>query len=200
MAEIRLLAAVPVSLSGAPLRRSIALSFLVACSLALASCGARTVTNHAETEGIYVNAGPLTYQVQISRQLNARDVEDGAYLRGLKPAERRLSPQQTWFGVFMRVSNETKRTFTTAGDFSITDSQGTKYAPIVVPASNPFAYRQTLLHAGHIFPTPNSVAGEGVIQGSLVLFKLPFASFENRPLELHIVASPKQEATINLDV
>ena len=64
---------------------------LAVASLALLSglpaCGNRhEVITDAETEGPYLNLGPLKYQVQISRQLNPDDLEDRVYLRGL-PAD-----------------------------------------------------------------------------------------------------------------
>ncbi len=54
----------------------------------------------------YLNVGPLIYEVQLSRELNPYDTEDSTYLSGLTPAQRKLSPGEEWFAVFLQVYNE----------------------------------------------------------------------------------------------
>ena len=53
-----------------------------------------------------------------------------------------------------------------------------------------------------VVPSPNSPAGEGVIQGSLILFKLTTEALANRPLEFKIAspARPDDVGTVDLDV
>ena len=52
--------------------------------LALGACGHKEAHPHfADNEGVYVDAGPLTYQVQLSRELNPSNIEDQRYLSGL---------------------------------------------------------------------------------------------------------------------
>src|SRR5690606_38371032 len=63
------------------LRRVLALTAVSALALPLAACGNKEeVVTHGHTEGSYLNVGNLTYQVQISRQLNPADVTDRSYL------------------------------------------------------------------------------------------------------------------------
>jgi hypothetical protein len=69
-------------------------------------------------------------------------------------------------------------------------------------ANNPFAYRAKRMAPNTLIPVTDSVAAESTIQGSLLLFKIPYASLENRPLEL-LITSPgpaPPEGSVNLDV
>lgn len=190
------------------MRRLRTLLLLIALPLVvgLAGCGNKMDTRTlGETEGVYVDVADLVYQVQISRVLNPDDPEDRAYLRGLPPGESRLEPGETWFGVFMRVSNETKQTHKPASSFRIVDTEEAEYEPIDLdPEANPFAYQPDPLRGGAVYPDSESVAAGGPIQGSLVLFKVRFTSLNNRPLELFIdgpLPPPLREsAVVDLDV
>jgi hypothetical protein len=181
--------------------RKLALALLaLAAVLALAACGNKQkVTTTGDTEGANLNVGPLTYQVQISRQLNPRDPEDRSYLQGIGPALSRLPTGQTWFGIFVRVANEGNDTHPATSDFAITDTQNHVYHPVPQVPGNPFTYRPGPVASGGLIPQPDTVASEGVIQGSLVLFKLPLATLDNRPLELEI-SQGRKSARVTLDV
>jgi hypothetical protein len=177
---------------------------LAVAVLALAGCGNKQAqTLHGDTEGAYLDLGGLKYQVQISRLLNPNSIEDRAYLVGLNAGQRRLPPGQQWFGVFMRVENAGKqKNVRAATDFEIVDTQNNKFRPIPLAPVNVFAYRGGTLNPADVVPPPDSPAGQGSIQGSLLLFKIPVANFENRPLELEIrsSAAPGKTATVDLDV
>jgi hypothetical protein len=185
-------------------RTPIAALIALAAAIPLAGCGRKSETTFAPTEGIYINVGPLIYQVQISRQLNPSDVEDARYLEGLSPAERKLAPDQTWFAVFIRVQNERGSAHPSAANFEIADTVGNVYRPIPLPSSNPFVYRPGIVppHSG-VLPTPDSTAASGPIQGSMLLFKVTTASLSNRPLELTIhspTAAKPAVGRVELDV
>ena len=68
--------------------------------------------------------------------------------------------------------------------------------------NNPFAYQPATLAPKGIIPAPDSIAGEGVIQGSLLLFKVDIADLQNRPLEFRISNSdrPDEVGVVDLDV
>jgi hypothetical protein len=72
------------------------------------------------------------------------------------------------------------------GDFEIEDSRGSKFEPIVLPASNVFAYRARPLAKGDCIPASGSAASTSPTGGALLVFRLPVAATENRPLELSI--------------
>jgi hypothetical protein len=182
--------------------RSITLVLLAFAALALGACGNKeSRTTHGDTEGIYVDVGPLKYQVQISRLLNPNDPEDKGYLIDL-PAGQTLNPKEQWFAVFMRVENGSHHTAPIADQYKIVDTEGNEYTPIQMGPKNVFTYRTRQLGGNSVFPIPGSPAAENTIQGAMLLFKIPVANFENRPLVLDIRSSavPNEVATVDLDV
>ena len=56
----------------------------------------------------YFWSGPVTYQVQVSRQLNPFSFSDVQYLAGVKDAQQ-LGPNEFWYGVFLWAKNQTNR-------------------------------------------------------------------------------------------
>jgi hypothetical protein len=186
------------------MRRLLPSIAVVVLALAAAGCGNKQATTlHGDTEGTYLDLGGLKYQVQISRLLNPNSVEDRAYLIGLNGGQRRLPAGQQWFGVFMRVENDGEQNNVRAAtDFTIVDTQNQKFRPIPLAPVNVFAYRGGSLNPTDVVPPPDSPAGQGTIQGALLLFRIPVANFENRPLQLQIrsSAAPGKTATVDLDV
>jgi hypothetical protein len=156
----------------------------------------------AQTEAIYVETGGLKYQVQLSRVLNPADVEDQAYLKGLPNGEQDLGSADTWFAIFMRVENSTKEDLTPTADYKITDTEDKTYTPVALDTdTNVFAYVPHALPPGGLLPDVNSPAGQGVIQGALVLFRLEIKTLQHRPLKLHFTDPDSgQEGIIDLDV
>ena len=183
-------------------RRTLTLLLVALAAVAVGACGDKTARQlHAETEGVYVDVGPLKYQVQISRLLNPTDPEDRGYLVDL-PAGESLGADDQWFAVFMRVENGTDDPQRAAGDYEIVDTQENHYRPVQMGPKNVFAYRPDVIGSKQVLPLPDSPAGQGSIQGSMLLFKIPVANFSNRPLELRI-AEPETTTdvgTVDLDV
>lgn len=183
--------------------RRLLLTCLIAASVVAAGCGNKEdVVTHGHTEGIYVDVGELKYQVQISRQLNPADVEDRAYLAGLKPEDRQLEDDEVWFAVFIRIQNTTDQTLEPAEEFEIEDTQKTVFHPLELESLNSFAYRPSPLPPKSLIPKVDSIASEGTIQGSMLLFKIPGPVLDNRPLEF-VIKSPHaggDDATVELDI
>jgi hypothetical protein len=168
------------------LARLTLLAAALACSLLATGCGNRTdeARTLGETEGVYLDIDELKYQVQLSRYLNPNDAEDRGYLTGLPPGTPQPGGDETWFAVFIRVSNETDHTLSPANDFEIVDTQENRFRPLPLdPKVNDFAYQPNPIPPGGLIPVPNSAAAQGVIQGSLLLFKVKTSSLQNRPLE-----------------
>jgi hypothetical protein len=183
----------------------------LAAALALGACGdshtkvsGGTYAGESGANAPYLDVGPLVYEVQLSRELNPYDTEDSSYLQGLTPAQSRLAPGEEWFAVFMQVYNNTETPHLAASAVSmrINDTQGNVYRPLMLPASNDFAYRAGIVPAKSRVPAPNTVASFGPTQGALLLYKIKIISLDNRPLNLHIVdpLDPTQSATAELDV
>jgi hypothetical protein len=185
------------------LRRSLTLLLVALAAVAVGACGDKEArTLHGPTEGEYIDVGPMKYQVQISRLLNPTDPEDHGYLIDL-PAGESLGPKDQWFAIFMRVENASENAAQVASQYEIVDTQGNRYTPIQMGPKNVFAYRAGTLPAHQVLPLAGSPAGENTIQGALLLFKIPVANFENRPLVLRIsppAGEGTEVGTIDLDV
>ena len=186
--------------------RLLLLALTAVAALALAGCGEKEQEGEtivAETEGIYVNVDGLTYQVQLSRILNPADIEDAAFLRGTSEG---VAPgkDEVWFGIFMRVQNESKsETFRTADTFEMEDTAGKRFEPLNLDErANVFAYKPGPLPPGGVVPALTSPSWDNSIQGSLLLYKVKVESLYNRPVELHIsnTESGGQSATVDLDI
>jgi hypothetical protein len=190
------------------LRKTPLVVFALVAVFALSACGdshSKVTTGTYAGEGgasaPYLNVGPLTYQVQVSRELNPANAEDAAYLQGLTPAEAHLGPGQEWFAVFMQVYNNTSREHQAADTFLVYDTQGNVYRPIVPDESNVFAYRGGLVPAESQLPESGTIADDVGAQGALLLYKVQLSSLENRPWNLRIVdpVDSSQIATAELD-
>lgn len=181
------------------LRRTAAVLLSLSFAGGLSACGNKEdEITKAESEALYLDVADLKYQVQISRQLNPADVEDSAYLKGLSAVNRILPANSVWFGVFMRVENESEETHETAEEFAIEDTQGNEFEPVEV--DNPLAYSPTSLPPKGLLPSLNSVQYATPSQGALLLFKIPYASLDNRPLELKVTSPDDKTGLIDLDV
>ena len=173
----------------------------------LAACGnhhdEEARVQHIEGEGFYLSLGELKYQVQMSRQLNPGDVQDRSLLSGVPAAERELSSQEVWFGIFLQVENESGEPLEPSGDIEIIDTQERVFEPLELEEANVFAYRpDDPIPPGEILPVADTPAYDSPIRGSLLLFKLPRTALDNRPLELKIEGDvfPPQTGIIDLDV
>ena len=161
------------------------------------------MTHEAETEGIYLDVGPLKYQVQLSRQLNPAAIpEDRTFVQDIAPADARLGPDELWFAVFVRVENGTDQPQVPTSFFLISDTEGTEYRPVDLGEGNPFRFDTAPIRPGGVAPNPDAVAGQlGSLGGMELLFKLKRETLDNRPLVLTIKSlAPEAEATDVLDV
>jgi hypothetical protein len=162
---------------------------LAAAALALAGAGcgdAESVRTTAETEGLYLDINGLKYQIELSRYMNASDIEDSEYLIGLPEGTAPPDGDETWFGVWVRVENDSEEPRPSATTWEIHDTQENIYRPIPIDTDvNPFAFQPgTIVPPDTIWPIASSAAGQGPVQGSLLLFKVTADSLQNRPLEL----------------
>jgi hypothetical protein len=184
--------------------KSLSVFALIAAALTLAACGNKTSSIHsAETEGIFLNVGPMKYQVQISRQLNPQAIpEDRTFVQDVAPADAKLAPDELWFAVFVRVENPTDKPQVPASGYSIIDTEGNSYKPVTIGPGNPFAYSTAPIRPNGVMPNPDSISAQvGSIGGQELLFKLKRSTLDNRPLEFRIKSFfPDDEASGTLDV
>jgi hypothetical protein len=163
-----------------------------ALSAALAACGSSSKNDLVEGEPVQL--GQLQYNVLFSRFLNPNDVEDKEYLVD-QPAPK---PDQFYLGVFMEVLNKSDTSAALPAGMTIVDTEHNRYSPLA--SRSPYA-----LHLGGRLgpqdqaPALDSPAQVGPIGGSMVLFVLPNAATENRPLEL-IIPAQGGPAKVKLDI
>ena len=183
--------------------------FAALCAVALlatvvfAGCG-KSSNKPGETvrEGLSTPLGGLRYTVFLTRQLNLANEEDHGYLPGIKDAP----PKKGWYGVFLEACNKSEQDAIASSSFYITDTQGGRFEPTDLPEDNPFAYHGGVVPPKNCEPRRGSLAQQAPTSGSLLLFQLPLAATENRPLELHIegpfnpAAGKRDEATVTLDI
>jgi hypothetical protein len=183
-------------------RRLWILACALGVALGLAACGQTGQPTSVLNNGVYVTAGPITYQLQVSRELNQFGVEDRQYLAGLPAGTAALTPDQLWYGVFLWAKNQSDRTEKTADTFDIVDSNGDHFKPIALNAElNAYAWTPQFLKPGQSQPIPNTTAFYGPTGGNLLLFKLPTAVYSNRPLTLQIHApGASTPSAISLDL
>jgi hypothetical protein len=178
-------------------------------ALALGACGdshtkvtTGTYAGESGANAPYLDLGPLSYEVQLSRELNPTNSEDASYLQGLGAEELKLENGQEWFAVFLQVYNHTSASLRATNSITITDSQGNIYTPIIPDQTNPFAYRGGEVPANGQLPIADTTANSGPTQGSMLLFKIRVVSLDNRPLELKLLdpENPSESASAELDV
>jgi hypothetical protein len=180
--------------------------WILACALGLAlglgACGQTGQPTSLLNNGVYVTSGPITYQLQVSRELNPFLTEDSQYVAGLPAGSGALGANQLWYGVFLWAKNQTHHDELTARRFDITDSNGDHFSPLHLNAElNAYAWTQELLKPSAQEPQLNTTASFGPTQGGLLLFKLPTTVYSNRPLTLEIFPpGGGKVGTISLDL
>ncbi len=185
----------------------------LAVAFAVAACGSSThkaplvgtLAGHEVgsevNDGAYIQAGPITYQLQVSRELNPYSVQDKPYVQGLPAGFPPPTANQLWYGVFLWAKNQHHRPYRTSNHFKIVDTQGITYYPIKLnPAENPFVWQAETLKYEVTYPGQDTIASEGESQGGLLLFKLNSSAYSNRPLTLFILNHRGQKlGSISLD-
>jgi hypothetical protein len=179
------------------------LALALLCLGAFAGCG-ESGNKPGETvpEGLSTPLGGLRYTVFLTRQLNLANEEDKGYV----PGHPEAPPGKGLYGVFLEACNKGKQNAFAASRFFIEDTQGERFEPEGLAADNPFAY-----HGGNVVPencepARGSLAQQGPTSGAMLLFELPLAATENRPLELHIegpldaTTGKPSEARVILDI
>jgi hypothetical protein len=180
---------------------------LLACLLAglaaLTGCS-NTREHKAGREGLPEDIGHVDYNVYITRELNLRDAEDSGYYKGPE-----APPGFALYGVFLQACNPSDNVngphWMAASNFEIEDTAGNKFKPLPLPADNIWAYKARPLKQNACIPKLGSLASSGPTNGSLLIFKLPLATLENRPLDLRITAPPtadgaRDSGLIELDI
>jgi hypothetical protein len=163
-------------------------------AFAAAGCGESEVDDIAEGEK--VELGDLSYNVLFSRYLNPNDVEDQAYLVGQGP-----QPQDgIYFGVFLEIENtgDETQTLPALSEFVIHDSRDQEYMPLKSESLYALVGADEL-EGGEELPIEDSTARTGPVEGSLIIYALPYAATDLRPLKL-VIPGEGGPAEIELDL
>ena len=180
-------------------RRLLVLLCLALAAAALAACGEADLEQGVEEparEGLALPLDGIDYNVFITRELNPRIPPDDAYV----PPGTEAGRGETLYGVFLQVCNREGGTHPTAEQFKIVDNQGNEFEPEPLPEDNHFAYHAQELEKNECIPEAGSVAQLGPTAGSMLLFRLPLANTEYRPLELEIEGEGDENLTFTLDI
>jgi hypothetical protein len=180
-------------------RRLLMLLCLAALAAGAAGCGesdTKQGVDEAAREGLALPLDGIEYNVFISRELNPRITPDKSYVE----AGTAQDATHVLFGVFLQACNRGKESAQTADRFTIVDNQGNKFEPEPLPESNDFAYHAKVLEPNECIPESGSVAQLGPTAGSMVLFRLPLANMEYRPIELEIEGPSGGHLTFKLDI
>jgi hypothetical protein len=157
-------------------------SAILACAIAAffaAGCGEEK--DEPKREGLGAEVAGIKYTVFITRQINQHLASDRGYYPGPEP-----KPGFTYYGVFIKVCNETDGFKTPVDHFVVKDSQGNEFEPIEMEPENVFAYRARRLSKRACVPEAGTPPATGPTGGALLLFEFPVQTLENRPLELEI--------------
>jgi hypothetical protein len=180
-------------------RRLLVLLCLAVLGAGAAACGEADVKQGVEEparEGLALGLEGLDYNVFITRELNTRITPDKAYV----PPGTEPDPGQTLYGVFIQVCNRSDDPHRSVDRFKIVDNQGNEFEPEALPVDNQFAYHPKNLLPHECIPEAGSVAQLGPTAGSMLLFRLPLANTEYRPLELEIHGQGEDHLTFRLDI
>ena len=180
-------------------RRLLMLLCLAALAAGASACGTKDTeqgVDEAAREGLALPLDGIDYNVFITRELNPRITPDKSYVEPGTAADAK----NTLYGVFLQACNRGKDSSQTADRFKIVDNQGNEFEPESLPESNEFAYQSQVLAPHECIPEIGSVAQLGPTAGSMLLFKLPLANTEYRPLELEIEGPSGGHLRFDLDI
>jgi hypothetical protein len=187
-----------------PSKLTVLCALALVCIGVLAGCG-KSSNKPGETvrEGLSTPLGGLRYTVFLTRQLNVANQQDKGYVPGRKEAP----PGKGLYGVFLEACNKSgSKSAAAASHFFIEDSQGNRFSPQALARDNPYAFQGGSVPPENCMPRVGSLAALGPTSGALLLFELPLADTENRPLTLHIQGpfngqtGKPDEATVTLDI
>jgi len=173
---------------------------LVACVIGLAvgvaACGSEDLgVEEPASEGLALPLDGIDYNVFITRQLNPGIAPDDTYYKGPE-----VAPDETLYGVFIQACNNSNERRPTTDTFTIVDSQGNEFEPEQADVGSVIAYHAGQLDPEECMPPPGSLAQLGPEGASMLLFRLPLANTENRPLELEIHGRGDEKLTYHLDI
>jgi hypothetical protein len=134
-----------------------------------------------------VELGHLRYEAVDGRVLDPAQREDARLVAGLPRRTLRPRSGQLLFAVFIGVTNDTPAPKPLATRIELRDQLGHRFAPIRLPAANPFAYDRREIGGRSRFPAAGTDAASDLAAGgSLLLYRIPARTYANSVLEIEI--------------
>ncbi len=178
-----------------PLRALAAALLAVGLSLAIAACGSSSEEKTGLAEGEPVSLGNLQYNVVFSRFLNPHDIEDHEYLVGQAPPPA----DGAYLGVFVQIINKSHdRHEPIPGEFKVVDTEDQEFTSLASDSIYALPLGGSI-GPEDVAPALDSTPQVGPIGASLVLFEIPDAAAENRPLQF-VIPGTDGPASIDLDI
>jgi hypothetical protein len=170
-----------------------ALAVLVLVAAVVSACDTEPDKSNL-SEGEPFELGDLQYNVLFSRFLNPDDIEDSSYLLG-QPAPK---PHELYLGVFLEVINKGSEPAPLPKSLTVNDTANNEY--VSLPSESLYS----LGLGGELgpedqAPADDSTAQAGPIEGSMVLFVIPDAATQDRPLTL-VIPGEDGPAEVELDI
>ncbi len=153
-------------------------------------------------EGLFEEHEGLEYKVFLTRQLNHQDPEDAAYVKGIQPPP----PGHIDYAVFVQVCNMSAEAHPAVATMTMVDTLGNDFRPLELPDYNVFAYEPAVLQPEDCIPNPVSIPAVAPAGGSLLIYRVPLETTENRPLRLLVGGATEPAAhhpgplTFELDI
>lgn len=143
--------------------------------------------DEAEEAADSILVGGLRYDAVLARILNPHIRPDRQLVSGQRPDEGKV-----WFGVFLRVCNESDEARTPSADLALVDAFGNRVVPYdELPAANAFVYEPRPVPPDSCLPREGSLPAR-VIDGALVLFETSSDFLGNFPLALEVAGRDGQ--------
>jgi len=183
---------------GHRLVRRIGVLSLLGVALVAAGCGGAPDQN--ASAGTTVVQDGVSYEVQTSRELNPLEPDDRNLLTGMSRRELADTPGAVLVGVFLQASNDGSTPRRAIAAPQLLSAEGQVFRPLALPPVDPFTYRGGRLAPGGQLPTPDSEAAQGPDQGSLVVYRVPAATFmTDRPFVVRF-GTTEHAASVQLDL
>jgi hypothetical protein len=171
---------------------------LIAAALLVAGCGDGPPPGTNAPEGTDVTQSGVDYAVQTSRELNPGDADDRAFLGGRTKYLDRAG--MTLVGVFLQARNDASSMRRAVAAPQLVDAFGETFAPLQLPADDPFAYRGGRLGPGDEIPGPQSPATESPENGAVIVYRVPTGVFvTDRPFTIRFGTNDRA-ASVQLDL
>jgi len=158
-------------------------ALIVVATLALpGGCGGDESPDNAveAQEQNVAELGGVRYRAVLFRQLNVRGAPDDALWEGGTPhSDRGL------YAVFLRACAAGREPVRTSERIHLEDAFGQRFAPRAADTADTFEYSVTPLAPGECSPEAGSAA-DRTFDGAALVFSVPFASVQERPMILEI--------------